>query len=398
MSRAAHRIWTWGVPVVTVAALGVSHQAFAGPSVGALVVGLVGMAVYGPGLLVIGFRSGKLVGVRGKVALASVSAFLALFGLVLTLACLRGEFFRDPADRKANLAPHPTLGHAPTMMAWAEEAGLTLAETIGQNLETVDPEREQVVVIGDSVLYGWGVEAGESAVRLLAGMVQDLQVMNFSVSGYSLTQYYLYLEEHLHKTRPKIVVVGIFAGNDYESTGTSNWHGHATVMFVPAGDDLALWRAYTPRFNCIDFLSSSVLFSSFLWHWPDFSSGLLDVVCNAHQLAEPEHEEVVRRILRNLEGLVHAQGAELLYVLLPDSNDFYPDREYVRELSKYRDLERLLREGGYDVLWFFDDIAATGVDAESLYFPGDSAHYNAEGNRLLAESLRQRLARDYGIR
>jgi lysophospholipase L1-like esterase len=387
-----------GIPVATLAAFVVSHQTFGTPSAAALAAGLAGLACYFPGLLVLGFRSGRLTGFGGKLALAGVSTFTALLVAVLILAGMRGEFFRDPADRTSNLEPHPTLGHAPTMTPGAQAAGLKLEDTVGQNLETVDPDRRQVVVIGDSVLYGWGVRKEESAVSILAASVQDRQVMNFSVSGYSPTQYLLYLREHLGKTRPDVVVVGIYSGNDYASSGVTNWNGHATVMFVPDGDGLKLWREHTPRFNCIDFLSSSVLFYRFLWTWPDFAGGLLDGLCNAPHLDEPVLEEVVRRILRQTEELVRSHGARLLYVLLPDANDFQPEGRYVRELSKYRNLEKLLKEGGYDVLWFFDEIRASGIPAEDLYIPGDSAHFNVAGNRLLAETLRLRLARDHGIR
>ncbi len=398
MSRKSAGMWGFGVPAITAAAFLVSHQTFALPSVIALVVGLVGLSCYFPGLLVISFRSGRLTGLAGKIALAGVSTFLALLVAVLVLAGMRGEFFRDPADRTANLEPHPTLGHAPTMTPWAEAAGLKLEDTVGQNLETVDPQREQVVVIGDSVLYGWGVEKAESAVSLLAAAVRDFQVMNFSVSGYSPTQYLLYLREHLGKTRPKVVVVGIYSGNDYASSGVTNWNGHATVMFVPDGDDLRLWREYTPRFNCIDFLSSSVLFYRYLWSWPELAGGLLDLVCNAAHLEEPVLEEVVRRILRKIDELVRSHGARLLYVLLPDANDFMPDGRYVRELSRYRNLEKLLKEGGYEVLWIFDEIRASGIPPESLYIPGDSAHFNVAGNRFLADVLGRVLAHRFAIR
>ncbi|MBM4353327.1 MAG: hypothetical protein FJ109_05940 [Deltaproteobacteria bacterium] len=399
MRKRSGTTWTLGVPAATIVAFAVAHQTFALPSVIALLVGLAGLVGYFPGLLYLGFRSGRLRGLAGKLALAGVSAFVGLIAAVLVLVCMRGEFHRDERDRTSNLAPHPTLGHAPTMMPWAEAAGLKLEDTVGQNLETVDPARAQVVVIGDSVLYGWGVDKEQAAVSILAQEIRDLQVLNFSVSGYSPTQYLLYLREKLPLTRPKVVVVGIFSGNDYQSAGVTNWNGHATVMFVPEGkDDLVLWRDHTPRFNCIDFVSSSVLFYRYLWSWPDFTNRLLDLLCNAGRLDEPEHEEVLRRILRKTEDLVRAHGARLLYVLLPDKNDFGSDSFYALELSKEKKLKEILTSEGYDVLWFGDEVIASGIPAESLYIPGDSAHFNVAGNRLLAEVLRRTLAERYSIR
>jgi len=315
-----------------------------------------------------------------------------LLVVLAVLVGLRGEFHRPHSHRDENISFHPGLGHAPILRPGDAERGVVLAETIGQRLERVDPERGHILLVGDSVVYGWRLEDDETAAAILDRRLPSVQVLNGAVSGYSISQYYLYLRQNLGRLRPRLVIVGIFAGNDYESTAMSNWSGHSTPLFVPEGDGLKLWREHTPRFNCVDFLSASLLFRP-LWADLKFAEWLGGLICNARTLQEPEHGEVVRRLLAEIDRLVRSHDAELLYLLLPDRWDFTEGTWYTREKTRYPHLARLLKEGGYEVHWLYDDIAATGEPVESFYLPKDSAHLSAKGHRLLGEALLLRLGR-----
>lgn len=333
----------------------------------------------------------------GRIALAAVASWATLLLALGVLVTVRGDFHRAHSHRDENLASHPELGHAPTLRAGDAENGLTTEATVGQRLETPDPGRGQIVVLGDSVLYGWGVEADETAPAYLSGLIAGRQVLNASVSGYSIDQYLLYLERKLPLLNPDVVVVGLYAGNDYESAGMSNWHGHSKPLFVQSRDGIELWRTHTPSYNCVDVLSGSMLFKA-LWRFPSGTERLLNAICNVRQLQEPEHRLVVTRLLALIRKLVESHNARLLFVLAPDRNDFDLESAYVREQSRYRDLESILKEGDFDTLWFFDTIVSSGKDVHSLYLDDDAAHYTPGGNLLLARALAQELKSRWGIR
>jgi len=347
----------------------------------------------GPPLLYWIRRSqGGLTGRTGNAVLAAVVSF-ASFLILLTLAIgLRGEFHRPHSHRDENVAFHPELGHAPILQPGGAEKGVVLERTIGQRLRTIDVDREQIVIIGDSVLHGWRLDDEQVVDAFLAPTFPSLQVLNISVSGYSISQYYLYLKEHLHRTRPKVVVVGIYAGNDYESSAMSNWSGHTTPLFVLDGEGIEPHRPTTPRFNCIDILSGSLLFKP-LWQWFDMTMGLMNVVCNVRTLEEPEHGEVVHRLLQAIELLVTDQGAQLLFVLLPDANDFDHESWYVREKSRLPHLRKALARGDYNWIDLYDPIDEQDGAPRDLYLEDDSAHYNEAGMRLLARTLKPELQR-----
>ncbi len=372
--------------------LAVAHQTMGLLSVASFAVAWLALLVGPPLLFWLRRRQGLVSGRTGNLILTAVVSFACIL-ILLTLAIgLRGEFHRPHSHRDENVAFHSTLGHAPILQPGDADRGVVLEETIGQRLRTIDAQREQIVIIGDSVLHGWRLDDEQVVDAFLAPHFPDFQMLNISVSGYSISQYYLYLKAHLHRTRPRVVVVGIYAGNDYESSAMSNWSGHTTPLFVLDGEGIRPHREVTPRFNCIDILSGSLLFKP-LWAWFDTTMGIMNVVCNVRTLDEPDHGEVVHRLLQAIQTLVTGQGAKLLYVLLPDANDFNHDSWYVKEKSRLPHLRKVLARGDYHWIDFYDPIAELGGDPRDLYLGDDSAHYNEAGMLLLARVLEPELQR-----
>jgi len=327
--------------------------------------------------------------VRSRLLTALVATFLAAAAALAALVIIRADYQRSGAHRDENLVAHPVLGHAPVArrgQTWEESDQL---ETVGQRLESIDSKRGQVLIMGDSVLYGWGVDEAETAAALLRKRLEaafGVQVLNASVSGYSIDQYLLYLERQLPRMKPLVVVVGLYAGNDYESAGRENWHGHAKPVFLLRNGALKLAREGDPGNRCIDYLGGSLLYK-LLWNSPALAEGLVDSVCGAVSLEEPEQAAVVAGLIERIRTVVESHGALLLYVLLPDRNDFREGSDYVLHQSKYGALATVLKSGGYEVVWFYDDIVASGLAVDDLFISEDAAHFTALGNRLLAASL-----------
>ncbi len=374
-----------GLPLAAILLLAISRQTLGPLSVASFFAGWTLLLASYP-VLYWRLRKALLLKDRqGNVALAVTVSLVSLQVLLSLAIGLRGEFHRAHSHRDDNVAFHPVLGHAPILMPEDEAAGRVLSETVGQRLRTIDRDREQIVIMGDSVLHGWRLDDDQVVDALLAPDFPSYQLLNLSVSGYSIAQYYLYLKEHLGRTRPKVVVVGIYAGNDYESSAMSNWSGHSTPLFELAEGGIRLYRPEIPRFNCVDVVSGSLLFKP-LWQSFDLAMGLMDVLCNVRTLEEPEHGEVVHLLLKSIEGEVQAHGARLLYVLLPDANDFDATSWYVTKKSCLPQLRRVLERGGYDWVDFYQPLAAA-ADVRTLFLPDDSAHLNAAGMRLLATTL-----------
>ena len=83
-------------------------------------------------------------------------------------------------------------------------------------MEEIDLNQKHIVIVGDSVAFGSGIHDKETLSYQLAKELKEFQVLNFSVPGYSIDQYYLTLKKHINKTNPALIVVVIFTGKDLQ--------------------------------------------------------------------------------------------------------------------------------------------------------------------------------------
>jgi hypothetical protein len=106
------------------------------------------------------------------------------------------------------------------------------------------PAAADVVAIGDSHTYGNNaamVDAWPSVVAELTG----LSVYNLGLGGYGPNQYYALLKTRALTLRPRIVVCGLYLGDDFENT-FSMTYGHPAWAFLRSGHwpgvDARIWE------------------------------------------------------------------------------------------------------------------------------------------------------------
>ncbi len=311
----------------------------------------------------------------------------------------------------------PVLGWAPLPDPDAPPG----VHRVGQWQDAVDEDREHIVLIGDSVAYGTGVDREETYAAILGRMVSDYQVLNLSVTGYSIDQYYLMLERELPNLHPRLVVVNVFAGNDYQGTTTDNNYGYAKPLFVPDGDGIRLANVPLSESNCVYFFSRSLLFS-FLWRWAmEAETGWprrgsrreqvthwIDRLCSSRVLDEQDGRRVIERLFHRIHALALEHGAQVMFVLLPDGGDFIdPDYHLRPTFPKYRFFRDLLAGLPYPVLDLHEAFARSPLlDSTSngtSRFPVDlvfldGSHFTPYGHQWVAQFLADFLAEHFGIR
>jgi len=269
-------------------------------------------------------------------------------------------------------------------------------EVIGQRGQTADPSRDQVLLVGDSIVYGFGVEPDQTAAHDLEQILGAPQVLNLALSGWSIDQYYVYLHRVLRDApglRPKLVVVGIFTGNDYEVTSLEYGWGHTKPLFRLRDDQLVLHNPDLLADNCIDHMAQSLLFRV-LWMRKDLALDLIDMFCNPARLGPEELERVIGKLFAGIEADAHHHGAQVLFVLLP-TDKHLKDLEEGKSRYSYTRLRELLERGGHRYYEFYPDIVrAAGEDETGIFL--DGAHYTPAGHKLLAESL-ARVIRQRGL-
>jgi lysophospholipase L1-like esterase len=77
-----------------------------------------------------------------------------------------------------------------------------------------DGSKYRIAVLGDSMVWGWGVQQEETFTALLERRCRGLEALNFGVSGYGTDQELLLLHQEVFRYHPQLVVAVIME-NDF---------------------------------------------------------------------------------------------------------------------------------------------------------------------------------------
>jgi len=130
--------------------------------------------------------------------------------------------------------------------------GAHFSVTVRQNAEGLrdrhhdyerQPGRRRILVLGDSVVWCWGVEQAECFTERLEDALRDTDVINAGVPAYSTAQEMLLYERDLRRYRPDLVLLVVVPNDFFENT--SGWG----PRFRLDGDRLVATNIPVPRRN-----------------------------------------------------------------------------------------------------------------------------------------------------
>jgi lysophospholipase L1-like esterase len=315
---------------------------------------------------------------------------------------------QEPLDAQG--IRHPILGYVPTPSSvgtvWTGDFKHDyVADAHGFRNAEPWPMDPDVVVIGDSLVFGYGVERDEAWPQALGRLVPGARVLNLGLIGAGPQQYLRIYQEVAKPLSPKLVVVGFFAYNDFwDADMFEEWlqqgaEGNYVVWRVYGRGNIAnRWSAWLRRHSYAYGLARFGVLAASRSHgrdptlveWADGTT--LELMPDtAERLSSGAHVDapafaVTERAMRELRDEVAAGDAELLVVLQPSKEEVYlpfagePAPDYAATLRVALD------ELGIDYLDLapvFRDHAAAG---ERLFFPTDG-HPNAMGYQLTAEAV-----------
>lgn len=290
------------------------------------------------------------------------------------------------------------------------------------------PERAEIVVVGDSLVFGHGVEDKESWPAILAQTLPPIRVINLGLAASGPPQYLRVYETFGIKFQPKVLLVGLFVRNDFWDAGLFNrWlqlggEGSYMVWRNFGGVGTAGFSLQNPivSIKSILTLGRYSLLYNFLRHtrnvyrsWRASEPKLLRLADGTQlQLspsnfesqtvgAQPDHPEfqVVLHALKRIDAIAKEHGTQPLIVFQPSKEEIYLPLlgEAARDLGgPLRAALAKLGVAYLDVTPAFRQRAAAG---ESLFFEVDG-HPNARGYALIAEVVLAHLqenAQRYGL-
>lgn len=174
-------------------------------------------------------------------ALVAAEVVLRLFPQLFPSAT---ERFRLDAEPDQMGMSHPYIGHLHTPnndLVIPIRDFQAVHHTDGRGFRNAWPwpETADVVFVGDSLTFGYGVEDDETWPAVVNAALPQLRVVNLGLIGASPEQYVRAYETFGISLKPKLLVVGLFPGNDFWDAGL-----FAKWLEDGVGDNYMAWRDY----------------------------------------------------------------------------------------------------------------------------------------------------------
>jgi len=153
---------------------------------------------------------------------------------------------------------HPQLGWETIPSKSVSNKKVTYTtNSLGMRSEEVDFKKEHILLVGDSVTFGLGVNNDETVSHYLQKKHKQYQFLNLGVPGYGIGQYFLNLKRHIDKLNPKLIVLIIYTSNDLEETRKDTRYGISKPLFVYQEEGLVYLNPKISKYSCSNIYSRS---------------------------------------------------------------------------------------------------------------------------------------------
>ncbi|MEM6571187.1 MAG: SGNH/GDSL hydrolase family protein [Planctomycetota bacterium] len=364
----------------------------------------------------------------GKRALLSLTVLTATFvtAEIAARVALRGDWSAGTVPRLR----WADLGQREPERGWALRPSL-VAEIVGPHDTYVVRTDERgyrqprgrwaeaeaarrVLVLGDSIAFGWGVDQDETfAARLDGRLGEGTEVWNLACPGYSIDQSLWTYERHRRAVGPDVVVL-VSVMNDVATASRSEQEGlgKPRLELVDGGwsriepsPDLVRYRPLPILHGLSGRLASAALLRRFREGpppspavvpdripWTEKGGRAVDEVAAGVSAGLLDPASPIHEALRRLVASARADGARFVLVACPFGHDpflldprFEPPPEGRGESRYSRALRELARS--FDVEFVsMDEAFGAAVAAGATLHCGDG-HPNARAHGLIADAL-----------
>lgn len=269
--------------------------------------------------------------------------------------------------------------------------GTISSNSLGFRSPEIDQSKKQIVILGDSVTWGFGVNDTETFPYYLDKLVSDsgYQASNLAVSGYGIDQYYLFLKRHINKfNNLKTVVLVIFTRNDLANTASNCCYGKRKPLFIVKNNDLILTNNNIHKYCLRNLISNSFFLGKFV-PYKGKVGNFLSFISGDKILTEQSAQEVSAFLLQKTYDLVSSHNAKLLVVLSPEKSDL---KEKSRFLKWFESLLNNTKLENLSYLDYIEILKHNQKELDSIYL--DEGHYTKTGNMLLAKAVYEYLKKD----
>lgn len=340
------------------------------------------------------------------LVLAGAELVLRLFPDLMTEAALLRVHWQRSGDPRNLVISDPYIGFLyPPRDEAAQGRGESLfrytLDGHGFRNPSPWPDSTEIVVLGDSWTFGYGVADDEGWVTLLSEGLPDRKVINLGLIGSAPEQYARIFEKFGTALRPKLVIFGLFPGNDVYDTRTfDRWLTEGGpgnyVEWRKYGDGHSSWRDALRRRSYLYVLVGELVKNRdiiFAGRTIDLESeGRLrltpSLVAKNAALVSPDNphfRSAVAAILRTRE-LARSNGADFVVLLYPTKEEVYLPVLGEPAPDAISPFVTALEQNGVEYIDLRPTMRAHARAGERLYFEIDG-HANRKGYRVIADTV-----------
>ncbi len=292
---------------------------------------------------------------------------------------------------------------APNQHGWVDDGFVTTNSLGFRGNEIASPKpagRYRVVVLGDSVAFGWGVNDGDTfcaqAEQLLRRheKYRNAEVVNLAVPGYAVRQEVALLKRALAQLQPDLVLIGFYSNDLPDTFEDKNAGASGTSIAASptqAGQTLRMnpvpssWLERLARRSRAVYTGGHALKQLIRrGEGKPGSSMELDLLENR---SSPQLDVAWQRIQAQFADLRETSATAGFVVGIV----ILPPREQVLGMfadSMYQRKARALAEQfGFFVVDPLPALTKSYATKRSLFIPYDRNHPSAAGHRIIAETI-----------
>ena len=296
---------------------------------------------------------------------------------------------------------HPQLGWETIPSKTVSNKNVTYTtNSLGMRSKEVDFKKGHVLLVGDSVTFGLGVNNNESVSHHLQSLHEKHQFLNLGVPGYGIGQYFLNLKRHIDKLNPKLIVLIIYTSNDLDETRKETRYGITKPFFIYKEGNLHHLNPKISKYSCSNIYSRSritkFLIPNILWNQ-----------CKSRVIDRNSASQTIAKLISEIRLLGRKRNALTLFVLSPaltavervscvEKNG--PDRCKAIDkgfLLLHNYFSRIMKLYNLPHIDFLKIILGQSKNKSFNHLYGkngkDIHHYSSEGNTLLAKAILENL-------
>lgn len=268
------------------------------------------------------------------------------------------------------------------------------------------PARADVVAVGDSWVFSYGVNDDETWPHLVERSLPGIRVINLGLSGLGPEQYTRAYERYGAPLHPKVLLYGIFPGNDLLDTddfarwlaagSPGNYNVWRTAARVRQLNTPIVGRSYVALLLKESWKNRKARFGSRTVTWKDGRqlrlTGNLYLRDAIHARPGDPQFEGALAALERARTAAAAAGTRVVVLLFPTKEEVYLPLLHEAVPQPVAPFAQELARRGIDYIDLGVPFTAEARAGRTVYFELDP-HPNQEGYAVIARSVSQYLER-----